>query len=705
MLHLARGILPQNLVLQDRYVVLHKLGQGGMGAVYKVADKRLGNKLMALKELSISALSDPQEQAQARAAFEREARMLARLDHLNIPQVSNFFIEHNKYYIVMELVQGKTLEQHMQHQPHPCTEQEVRDWAMQLCNVLTYLHGQNPPVIFRDLKPANIMLSSTGQLKLIDFGIARLFKSGKTSDTQQIGTHGYAPPEQYGPSQTDPRSDIYSFGVVLHHLLTRHNPALTPFKLLPVRQINPQISPALEQIIMTATQHDITQRYQSIAAMKYALSLPPSALPPMRQGGLAQGMAPKRGGQAEGMAPKRGGQAEGMAPKRAGQAMAPKRAGQKAPSPNELTTRVNLQLQKKRPPPAPPIRVNPQVTRSPAPPATTKKKKSAKKGGCFPCLVRLTVLTCTLGLVAAGIGLLIYNSGLVLPSDFSSIPMPAITPTSVLLAEAPSSPDSSNLIAYTSQYRGSPEIYISDPTNNQAWLLPGLPNNSSLPSWAPGGERLAFRSNESGTFYIYTVNIDGSDLRQLTFGSSENHDPAWSPDGSQIAFVSTQDGNYEIYTMNPDGKNLRRVTFIEDKRDNDPNWSPDSQWLVFESGRNNRYEVYKMRPDGSELTLLVNEGDSNSTPAWSPDGNRIAFERKNGSTFQIWLMNADGSNQEQLTFEGTRNLRPVWSPDGKQIAFTSNRDGEEAIWVIALDGNGAPYRLTPIQGFDAAWTR
>ena len=282
---LGTGLLPPNFILQGRYVIVGKLGQGGMGAVYKVADQRLGGKILAMKEMSDAAITDPQEKAQAIAAFRREAQLLARLNHPNIPKVTDFFTENRKHYIVMEFVPGETLEDRMARQRVPCSEQEVRQWALQLCEVLSYLHSQSPPIIFRDLKPGNIMLTPQGQLKLIDFGIARFFKPGKTGDTQVIGTPGYSPPEQYGRGQTDARSDIYSLGVVLHHLLTLHDPASTPFKLPPVRQLNPAVSPQLEQIITKATQPNIMQRYQNVGEMRQALGLstlpspPPSPVP------------------------------------------------------------------------------------------------------------------------------------------------------------------------------------------------------------------------------------------------------------------------------------------------------------------------------------------------------------------------------------------------------------------------------------------
>ena len=273
-------------MIQGRYTVLRLVGQGGMGAVYQVLDARLGGKPLAMKEMSDAAIVDPAEKAAAIAEFKQEAQLLAQLDHSNIPKVSDSFTENQKHYIIMEFVQGETLEARLARQGRPCNEVDVRDWALQLCDVLAYLHGQNPPVIFRDLKPGNIMITPQGQIKLIDFGIARLFKPGKSGDTHVMGTPGFASPEQYGQGQTDARSDIYSLGVVLHHLLTCYDPSTSMFKLPPVRQLNPSISPQMAQVVARATTPNVIQRYQTVAALQQDLragatkSVPLPPVPP-----------------------------------------------------------------------------------------------------------------------------------------------------------------------------------------------------------------------------------------------------------------------------------------------------------------------------------------------------------------------------------------------------------------------------------------
>jgi serine/threonine protein kinase, bacterial len=267
----ATGTLPQQTVLQDRYVVMQKLGQGGMGAVYRAGDRRLSTVNWAVKEMSQSALSGPLERQQARDAFRHEAEMLAALNHPNLPRVTDHFEQDGKAYLVMEYVPGETLLSFLMREGLPQPQARVFEWARQLCDALDYLHTQRPPIIFRDLKPANIMLMPNGQVKLIDFGIARLFKPGQAKDTQAFGTIGYSAPEQYGKGQTDARSDVYSLGVLLHQLLTGYDPSNTPFRLPPAGQVNLSLPQQLSDAISAATDSDPDRRFASIAAFRAAL--------------------------------------------------------------------------------------------------------------------------------------------------------------------------------------------------------------------------------------------------------------------------------------------------------------------------------------------------------------------------------------------------------------------------------------------------
>jgi len=257
--------------LAGRYVIVRLLGKGGMGAVYLASDSRITGKVWAVKEMSDAVLLDPAEKQTAIRAFESEANLLAKLDHPNIPKVVDYFAEAGKYFLVMDFVPGKTLETMMEERHVPFPEQQVAEWGVQLCDVLSYLHNRQPPVIFRDLKPGNVMLQPDGALKLIDFGIARVFKPGRSSDTSAIGTPGFAAPEQHGRAQTDARSDVYSLGVMLHHLVTGHDPASDPFNLPLARRLNRQVSPQFEEALARATALQTDSRYQSAATMRQAL--------------------------------------------------------------------------------------------------------------------------------------------------------------------------------------------------------------------------------------------------------------------------------------------------------------------------------------------------------------------------------------------------------------------------------------------------
>lgn len=266
------GLLAPQSLLDGRYRILRRVGAGGMGAVYEAEDLRLTGKRWAIKEMSDAAITDPKERAEVLEAFHREARFLSMLDHPNLPKVIDTFETDGKQYLVMEFVDGPTLESLVVEADRPLDP----DWALRLgidvCSVLDYLHRQTPSIIFRDLKPGNIMIDSDHTVKLIDFGIARLFTPGKSRDTTNLGTKGYAAPEQYGKGQTDARSDIYSLGATLHFLLTGRDPADEPLKFPPVRTLNAAASPALEGVIARAVALAPDERWQTAREMRQALS-------------------------------------------------------------------------------------------------------------------------------------------------------------------------------------------------------------------------------------------------------------------------------------------------------------------------------------------------------------------------------------------------------------------------------------------------
>jgi serine/threonine protein kinase len=270
------GALASGEMLGARYRIMQLIGKGGFSAVYQANDDRFqGQRRVAIKEMSDAHLSQT-ERVRAIANFQQEANILVPLKHPNLPDVSDFLEEGGKAYMVMEFIDGQTLEYLQDQAGSPLDEKLVMDWALQLCDVLDYLHNLPQPIIFRDLKPPNIMVTRTNQIKLIDFGIARIFKTTATKDTETLGSQGYAPLEQYGRGQSDRRSDIYALGATLYDLLTNSVPIPSPLRriqgLTSVRQLNPLISGGVEQVVFKAMEELPDQRYQSASEMYDAIA-------------------------------------------------------------------------------------------------------------------------------------------------------------------------------------------------------------------------------------------------------------------------------------------------------------------------------------------------------------------------------------------------------------------------------------------------
>jgi serine/threonine protein kinase len=259
-------------LLKKRYEILEILGRGGMGCVYKVADRLHGGKILAVKELRPGTL--PLDRVgESVTQFQTEARILSRLTHQNLPKVYDYFSLPGTHYIVMEYINGRTLDQVLDaRRGKPLDEHLALSWALQICRAMHFLSVQKPrPIVFRDLKPSNIMVARDGKVKLIDFGIARFFKEDKREDTYVYGTPGYAAPEQYGSGQTDARSDIFSLGATLHHCLTGRNPSENPLNFPDPRRTNPVISKEAASIVNKALELDMEKRFQSALEMKQAI--------------------------------------------------------------------------------------------------------------------------------------------------------------------------------------------------------------------------------------------------------------------------------------------------------------------------------------------------------------------------------------------------------------------------------------------------
>src|SRR6266568_6979568 len=287
-----RRLASGTILSTGRYKIEKSVAAGGMGAVYRAIDSRF-NRPCAVKEMLDEFQSD-NERTQAVEWFGREAALLLDLNHPCIPRVRDFFVEGGKHYLVMDFIEGKTLGEVLEKEGNVVgvngtrgvPEARARSWAQQLCSVLSYLHRQTPPIIFRDLKPSNIMVTDNNEVKLIDFGIARTFQTQRQSTI--IMTIGYAPPEQLH-GMPEPRSDIYALGASIHRVLTHHDAANNKpgiFSFPPVRTLRPDISPAFEQVLVKALAPAIEHRWSSAAEMERAImNLPPLSalvqLPPM----------------------------------------------------------------------------------------------------------------------------------------------------------------------------------------------------------------------------------------------------------------------------------------------------------------------------------------------------------------------------------------------------------------------------------------
>jgi serine/threonine protein kinase len=259
-------LAPETLINSGRYRVRRVIGRGGMSTVYEVDDLRLSGR-WALKELQVIS-EDQEEQKIIQAQFRKEAEILSQLTHPVLVKVVDYFIEDGREFLVEDYVEGRDLLS-LFEENRDFREDEVVNWAVQICDCLIYIHGK--AIVYRDLKPSNVLITDDGSVKLLDFGIARMYQAGKAQDTIIMGTPGFSPPEQYGKSQTDARSDIFSLGATMHFLLSRRDPGSNPFVFPPICSLNDRISRRTEAAISKAVNTSPDERWAGAREFKEAL--------------------------------------------------------------------------------------------------------------------------------------------------------------------------------------------------------------------------------------------------------------------------------------------------------------------------------------------------------------------------------------------------------------------------------------------------
>jgi serine/threonine protein kinase/Tol biopolymer transport system component len=661
--------LAPKTLLRDRYEIIRKLGQGGMGAVYLAHDMSLDHVV------AVKANRNPLPQSSNQ--FMREARLLAALRHPNLPRVTDYFIINEVQYLVMDYIPGDDLNVIIKETGIQPLEMVIQ-WAQQIGSALAYLHSQNPPVIHRDIKPGNIKLMPSGEVVLVDFGIAKSTDSSQATTTGMTGfTPGYAPPEQYGTARTGAYTDQYAFAATLYHLLTNQHPAdslqriMGTAVLTPMNLLNPKVPAPIQMAIEKAMSLHPEERFSSVEEFVKELANP---------------------------------------------------ANLKAPT-------ISIETS-----PAYPVASSSTPTvaglRSDLVRETTARRASGKAW-------RVGSILAVIALAALAVIFFVFKpfSGKQPPTVTASpLAMAAITATEPANSSAATAVGSSTptveptaVTALQMLGKGGEIAYVSDKGDGktrQIWLMTVALNNKgevsvvsdkqlttdaldkSQPVWSPDGKKLLYVADSGGA--STKLDIWLLDLSDLSMGAldlskfpGDDTDPAWSPDGQAIAFANQGaiDVNVtRLYVMNADGSHVTRYSTT--LQEMSPAWSPDSKYLAYVvkvSGHQVLYLRYLSEGYGTPHQFDMSDplgrlGDV-SSPAWSPDGAYIAYTKIEGSMQRIYLVrfqdrgnritslsDADPQHPHDADYE------PTWSPDSQWIAFTCDDSGKPDLCIMNSQG-------------------
>lgn len=709
-------MVTHGVILSERYLLQDELGAGGMSVVYKAVDLRTGAHV-AVKIPHAFLLRD-QNQVQR---LKREAKIAAALQSSRIARVTDVGEHDGTPYFVMEYVPGETLVDRLNREG-ALPPLEALHIALEIARAIEVAHAGG--VVHRDLKPHNVRITPDGDVKVIDFGIARLEgSSGLTNASLYIGTPEYASPER-AQGDSDTRSDIYSIGVMLYEMLRGRLPfkGTTPWSVIQMHVVEPPpplpetLPESARAIVSRCLEKRPENRYQTPGELVRALQ---AAVRELEFGVSAT-------------------QAGAALPAPETVPMATNSARSAAPQ----DSRIDL-----APPPQP-------SDASPLLPPTTRAEARRRRGWLLPATAGVAVLAAVAltavlllnrrgdggsiadgetaaGATAVSPAVAVAGLPVLQPRDGARISGPVtvqldapglnlkapaesdpvglhihyfldIDPATVLAPGAPIPTGAANIIHTPSASHtfldlapGPHTVWAVLTGNDHVPLTPlvqGVVSFVSVPdpllNARPGSAApIVYQGLVDGKWRIFAMDGTGANRRRLTGGNANDFNPAFSPDGARIAFQSDRDGSQHIYTMNLDGSDIRRITSGA-SNNRSPSWSADGKELAFQSDRDGRDHLWIAPVAGGEPRQITRGAQNDGSPSFSLDGSRIAFHSdQGGGATHIFTVDRNGGAQKQLTEGPTRDNRPVWSPDGNRIAFASFRDNQWNIYVMNADGS------------------
>lgn len=660
-----QGLLGHKTKLADRYEVVSVLGCGAMGAVYLAEDTRLQGRRCAIKENRPDTANAPEVLSRIREQFLAEASVLARLDHPGLPKVSDYFIENEREYLVMDYVEGEDLDSMLQRHQAPLDEGPVLNWADQVLDALAYLHNQRPqPIIHRDIKPANLRVNLQNNVKLVDFGLVKLLDTSNPEtklELRGLGTPAYAPLEQFASSDdhTDNRTDIYALGATLYHLLTNlyppdvHQRLLDPTILPDPRSLAPAISENTARGIFKAMAIHPNERFQTAEEMRQAL-LDSAELQP----------AP--------------------AAARSGPAFSAWVFG--------VVGLVAVLIilgavafflfggMNRGEPPPPPNQTAMVVVATPTE-FILQALSDAPTATSTPVVAETTLAS---------------PPDEPTPADEAAVP-PTATPTPTPTSTSEAGQNRSSLrtsltgtIAYPVFNGVDYDLYFGQADGSGTRLFR---ESASQPAFSHDGSRIAFHSWRLDAWGLMNTDLSGDD-EKLVARFVEDQLPTWTADDQEIIFLSRREGDRKSRLMKVGSAQIGSDGVVLGEGEY-PAINQSGQ-LAFRGWGNTGTGLRLATPNLTNIEAIT-DSDQDTAPALSPDGDRMAFMSRRDGNWEIYIVNADGSGLERLTENPAQDGLPTWSPDGRAIAFVSSRGGSWSLWAMSPAG-GQQQELFAMEG-------